>query len=1007
MNAFSTRRPAVVLLCFLAALLVGLLLLAYAGVPSAATSTVGPPDSVSITRSVGSVTVTWSAVTGADGFNVNLSTDGGDTWSRAASDQTGTSVTISSGVVDTSPYIAAVQALFGGNGTSWTRSSSIAAFSAPGAPTGVTAVRSDDTDDEISVSWTAPADNGGVAISGYDVEYSTDGTTSWTRAVSGTTSTSTTMTDIDNTIDYDVRVRAKNDIGNGAWAQSATVTGVGTPSSVTVTRVPGSVTVTWSAVSGASKYHVSLSHDHGGSWWRASSNATGTTLTVSSNIVNIWSYMAAVRAVNSSGPGNWKSTPLLAGLNPPGAPNGVTATRSGTGIAASWSAPASNGGYAVTGYDVNYSTNERKSWTRAASDVTGTSQTIANADNTVDYVIAVRAKSSVGPGAWAHSATVAALAAPASVTAHRASSTSDIHVGWTAVTGATGYDVNYIIGILSHNSADTDVSGTTYTITGATTAVPANVVAAVRARNAHGPGPWTQSAPAVTTHKLTASGVTATTATLKLETYGSNWYYKADKSPHNTCSPGQSGMTAAISGLMVNTQYTYSAYSDSSCTNAKKLATASAFTTLAPTLSSSDVRATGVTLTIGDYSGNWYYKANIAPHTSCSSVQTGSAATLSGLTPGRGYTYSAYEDASCTDPRKLATASAFTTLAPTLASSDITATGATLTISGNAGSWHYKADKAPHTSCSSAQSGNTATLSGLTPNTLYAYSTYGDSGCTDANYQGATTSFTTLGSTAGARVGGGGSSSAPPASTSSFDSIVVTRNQYIEAPGNEDLKHNVSNLAITKGASTLAANFLDSYHATGGLERWGYPTSEVVEIETGSLTQFFQRGVLDFHDVGLGYLIERRLAWDYVGGGLGGSADQGVEPAPETAPADGVQVGAFGHYVADVDGEGNPTGFLAFFNRLGGINAFGIPKTEAREDTGAEGMLMEPGSTAGFTRQYFQAAVFQLSEGGLVQLTLLGDTLRGLLVPGFADEAAFAAAAALSIGDAITPDVIP
>ena len=245
-----------------------------------------------------------------------------------------------------------------------------------------------------------------------------------------------------------------------------------------------------------------------------------------------------------------------------------------------------------------------------------------------------------------------------------------------------------------------------------------------------------------------------------------------------------------------------------------------------------------------------------------------------------------------------------------------------------------------------------------------------------------------------------------PAPTSSFDSVVVTGNEFVEAPGNEDLKHNISNLAVTMGGNALNANFLDVYNMTGGLERWGYPTSEVVEIESGALSQFYQRGVLDFHDVGAGYLVERRLAWDYVGGGLGGSTDQGVEAAPDSAPAGGEQVGAFGHYVANVDADGNATGFLDFFNRLGGVDAFGFPKTEAREDTGADGMLLDPGSVTGFTRQYFQAAVFQLAEDGTVQLTLLGDTLRGLLVPGFADEAAFGAASALSVGDSISPDVI-
>ena len=243
----------------------------------------------------------------------------------------------------------------------------------------------------------------------------------------------------------------------------------------------------------------------------------------------------------------------------------------------------------------------------------------------------------------------------------------------------------------------------------------------------------------------------------------------------------------------------------------------------------------------------------------------------------------------------------------------------------------------------------------------------------------------------------------PAAPESSFESVVVTQNEFVEAPGNEDLKHNISNFTVTIGGEAVSANFLDVYNATGGLERWGYPTSEVVEIPGIGLTQFFQRGALHLES---NAQVTRLLAWDYVGGGKGGSTDQGVEAAPDAGPEGGEQIGAFDHYVANVDADGNPTGFLDFFNRLGGVAAFGFPKTEARADTGDEGTLMEPGTTAGFTRQYFQAAVFQLAEDGTVQLTLLGDTLRGILVPNFADIDAFGAAAALSVGDEVSPPVI-
>ena len=246
----------------------------------------------------------------------------------------------------------------------------------------------------------------------------------------------------------------------------------------------------------------------------------------------------------------------------------------------------------------------------------------------------------------------------------------------------------------------------------------------------------------------------------------------------------------------------------------------------------------------------------------------------------------------------------------------------------------------------------------------------------------------------------------PTEPVSSFDSVIVTVSHFEGSAPNPVLHHNIVDTLVTVNGVAHNANFLEFFNSNGGIERWGHPTSELVEIETGTLTQFFQRGVIDFHDTGSGYIIERRLTWDYVGGGLGGSTDQGVEAAPEAAPEGGEQIGAFDHYVANVDADGNATGFLDFFNRLGGVDAFGFPKTEAREDTGADGMLLDPGSETGFTRQYFQAAVFQLNEAGAVELTLLGDTLRNRLVSGHEDIPAFQQGTAASTGDELSPPVI-
>ena len=249
--------------------------------------------------------------------------------------------------------------------------------------------------------------------------------------------------------------------------------------------------------------------------------------------------------------------------------------------------------------------------------------------------------------------------------------------------------------------------------------------------------------------------------------------------------------------------------------------------------------------------------------------------------------------------------------------------------------------------------------------------------------------------------------------TSGFGPITVLDNTFLSAPGNPSLQHNVPRLSVTVGAETLTADFKDFFDRTGGLQRWGFPTSEVHVEESGTLTQYFQRGVVDFHrrpDLGNIYVLERRLSWDYFGGGVGGSPDLGVEPGTVNHNT-GEQLGPWNHKVSNFSVGGVRTGFLDFFNAFGGVQAFGFPKTEARVDTNAPGTVHIAAATAGFTRQYFQAAVMEhhpLDSQEPVKLRLLGDDLRNRKYPGSAWQSfsAFSAAAAVTAGQAYSPQVI-
>jgi hypothetical protein len=100
-------------------------------------------------------------------------------------------------------------------------SNSITTATTPGTPTSVT-VSDPGTDGYATVSWTAPASNGGSAITDYAVQYSSNSGSSWTTFSDGTsTSTSATVTGLTIGTAYIFRVAAVNAIGTGSYSTAS------------------------------------------------------------------------------------------------------------------------------------------------------------------------------------------------------------------------------------------------------------------------------------------------------------------------------------------------------------------------------------------------------------------------------------------------------------------------------------------------------------------------------------------------------------------------------------------------------------------------------------------------------------------------------------------------------------------------------------------------------------------------------------------------------------------
>ena len=245
-----------------------------------------------------------------------------------------------------------------------------------------------------------------------------------------------------------------------------------------------------------------------------------------------------------------------------------------------------------------------------------------------------------------------------------------------------------------------------------------------------------------TTLDLTANSVTHNSATLTISGHIADWWYrKTSPTPAGTCTKVDAGTSAAsLSSLTANAAHTFKAYSASTCANAAELASETFTTSAAPAtpmLGASAITQTKATLTISNHTGAWYYRQTVPatgtrPCTSRSASQT--TASLTNLSGGTAYTFKAYSDSNCTSANELTSTTTdadFTTL--DLAATSITQSGATLTLSGATApsTWYYKADKAPHNSCSTGLTG-AATLSSLTAGTSYTYKAYSDSTCTTA-----------------------------------------------------------------------------------------------------------------------------------------------------------------------------------------------------------------------------------------------------------------------------------
>src|SRR5437588_4190719 len=124
--------------------------------------------------------------------------------------------------------VSGSKSIYGGDMYSFTLFST--GVTAPQPPTGLTATAVSSS--QINLSWTAPSNNGGAAITGYKIERSPDGGTTWSIIQSNTGSTTTAYSDTGLAVSttYTYRVSAINSVGTSSPSNTASATTSGTGS---------------------------------------------------------------------------------------------------------------------------------------------------------------------------------------------------------------------------------------------------------------------------------------------------------------------------------------------------------------------------------------------------------------------------------------------------------------------------------------------------------------------------------------------------------------------------------------------------------------------------------------------------------------------------------------------------------------------------------------------------------------------------------------------------------
>jgi hypothetical protein len=263
----------------------------------------------------------------------------------------------------------------------------------PGVPTIGTATATGST--TATVSFTAPASNGGSPITSYQA-ISTPGNITGTLSQAG--SGTITVSGLTTGTAYTFTVTATNSVGTGsASSASNQISTYSAPANTVAPAVSGTATFGQTLTSTAGTWTGTATITYAYQWQRAGVNisgATGSTYVLTlSDVGNAIRCVVTATNTVSSVSANSNATASVAAIAP-SAPTIGTATATGSTTAnVAFTAPASNGGATITSYTA---TSSPGGITGTLSQAGSGTITVSGLSGTTSYTFTVTATNSIG-----------------------------------------------------------------------------------------------------------------------------------------------------------------------------------------------------------------------------------------------------------------------------------------------------------------------------------------------------------------------------------------------------------------------------------------------------------------------------------------------------------------------------------------------------------------------------------------------------------------------------------